>query len=49
MSFFLSGDGQKISFAVKLLAEQGVLPQNIKKEIYYNHQVQPDPGWFVNL
>ncbi|MCA0446632.1 MAG: hypothetical protein LCH54_10425 [Bacteroidetes bacterium] len=48
MGFFLSGDGQKINFAEKLLSGEGIRPQNILKEIYYHHNVQPDAEWFVD-
>lgn len=48
MGFYLSGDGQKISFAEQVLTRNGISSSQLFKEIYYNHTILPDPGWSVD-
>ncbi len=44
--FYLSGNGQKISFFEKILRSLGITNDSIIKEIYFNHNKEPQQDWF---
>lgn len=44
--FYLSGNGQKISFFEEILRSLEITNNLIIKEIYFNYNIEPQPEWF---